>query len=482
MRLFPYSGWVRTVSVMLIGLLGVTLIALGSTIIVKDDGTTPDLQTALDSAVAGDTVLVLPGTYHGRFVMPVEMQLVGSGAGVSILDGEGLGTTLWLKASGGGLHAVRGFTITGGSGSGLRVTTSGAVVEDNIIEGNSGSVGGGARVEACLATLRNNVVRNNSATVGGGIYAESRCEDIWNLGFSVRITNNIIYGNTAVQGGGVASYRYGSVGITDLPAITHNTIVGNSANEGGGVFIETDFGDFGPPDVPTGRITNNVISGNSGGGVRVICDYAGSCGSTYSIGYPEVEGNLVFDNGPFEISGGLVGVGSAGNISMDPQFQDAGAGDYRLSGLSPALDAGTVLSVFPVEEDGVSFPRPLDGNLNGVAAPDMGAFENRGEASDLAVAGDLLSLSWKPRSGVVAYHLYRGDLSSLRSGGNYTQDPLSVPEARQWCDLNFTAFDDPDLPAPGTLFFYLVTPVDLQEGSLGYDGDKQPRQNAHPCP
>ncbi|TDI28004.1 MAG: hypothetical protein E2P03_12040 [Acidobacteria bacterium] len=71
-------------------------------------------------------------------------------------------------------------------------------------------------------------------------------------------------------------------------------------------------------------------------------------------------------------------------ISVDPQFRDAVAGDYRLSGSSPALDAAAVLSVFPVDEDGVRFPRPVDGSLNGVVLPDMGAFEDRGKVGDLA--------------------------------------------------------------------------------------------------
>lgn len=260
--LIPDHRWVRLGGVMLIALLGVTLVPLGGTIIVDDDGTTPDLQTALDIATAGDRVLVLPGIYPGRLVVPVELELIGSGAGVSILDGEGLGTTLLVTGLASGT-VVRGFTITGGSDSGLYFSPSSGIIENNIIEGNTGVDGGGASIRSCNGIFRRNLVRNNSASSGGEVYVESPCTNIWSMGYAAQITNNIIYGNTAIEGGGVMSFRYG---YPDLSAITHNTIVGNSATQGGGVYTYSYFAETGYPDAASGWITNNVIVGNSGGG------------------------------------------------------------------------------------------------------------------------------------------------------------------------------------------------------------------------
>ena len=55
-------------------------------------------------------------------------------------------------------------------------------------------------------------------------------------------------------------------------------------------------------------------------------------------------------------------------------FVDAASGDYRLRPGSPCIDAGTNLSAL-VSSDLNGLPRPLDGNRDGVAGYDMGAYE-----------------------------------------------------------------------------------------------------------
>lgn len=60
-----------------------------------------------------------------------------------------------------------------------------------------------------------------------------------------------------------------------------------------------------------------------------------------------------------------------GNIAADPRFASAPNGDYRLLPDSPCIDAGTQT----VNRDFESIPRPLDGNNDGIALPDMGCHE-----------------------------------------------------------------------------------------------------------
>ena len=63
--------------------------------------------------------------------------------------------------------------------------------------------------------------------------------------------------------------------------------------------------------------------------------------------------------------------GSDGNVSADPLFRDAAAGDYRLSWTSPAIETGG--EVF--NSDLFGNIRPTDGDLDLASEADMGALE-----------------------------------------------------------------------------------------------------------
>jgi len=64
-----------------------------------------------------------------------------------------------------------------------------------------------------------------------------------------------------------------------------------------------------------------------------------------------------------------------GNISTDPLFANSSAGDYHLRPASPSIDTGDISAPNLPETDFDGNPRIQDGNGDGIAVIDMGAYE-----------------------------------------------------------------------------------------------------------
>jgi hypothetical protein len=99
------------------------------------------------------------------------------------------------------------------------------------------------------------------------------------------------------------------------------------------------------------------------------------CGTFNDPNAPVIEFNDVVQTGTGKPYGGLCAdrTGTSGNVSIDPAFVNAPAGDYHLSATSPLVDAGTSTSAPADDLDGEA--RPADGNGDGTASVDIGADE-----------------------------------------------------------------------------------------------------------
>ena len=291
---------------------------------VKPDSTgdAPTIKAGLDSAVAGDDVLVAPGTYtwtnqgggYGNYLIYMKSGIwlhSEMGPEVTILDGENHSWSV-IFCQDISQATVEGFTITGGinpgpcgyggggvfCGSCANVMIVGNIITDNYATGAWEGMGGaGVYVSWADSTtvIANNLITDNYADYdGGGI-------GTWG---SPTIENNIISRNsTDGQGGGI--YVYSSAA-----RIVGNTIVGNSGPEGAGIFVRS-----------TPAISRNIICGSLGG-PAVYC---------YGDADPTITCNDFWNN-----------EGGDGNCPMDgsnfhenPMFCDPSGDDYHLHQDSP---------------------------------------------------------------------------------------------------------------------------------------------------
>lgn len=363
----------------------------------KGDGTSWEkalkrIQSGIDKASDGDTVIVADGTYveninfKGKnFVLrstdPTDWTVVKE----TIIDGNKNGSVVAFAGTEDETCLLSGFTIRNGSaveGGGIGGSTSRtrATVANNIITANDAGDGGGLCY--CDGLVRNNIIWGNSASRGGGI---NDCSGI--------IEYNLIMGNRAVIGGGGIIWsnavirnnmvvgnsgpQWGGGLCECFVAVHSNTVVGNSATSGGGGLYRC-----------SGIVTNCIVWGNSAPAGDQILN---SALPTYCC-IQDWTG------------------GGEGTIALNPQFLDADGADndpatyedndYHLLSASPCIDRGK-------NEDWMTGAVDLDGNariLAGISSlrADIGAYERRFSVTRIAVvpATGAPELTWKSRPGV----------------------------------------------------------------------------------
>jgi hypothetical protein len=305
---------------------------------------------AISQAVSGDELHIAHGTYTENLVIDGKGLLLRGGYTASpggfvpgraetIIDGGGIDRTLAMYSGDSEIHHL---TITGGQtpegecwGGGVVLMHGDFTIRDCVITDNvAGCSGGGISTSLGVGqlTIKDTIITDNqSGIIGGGITA-------WHTGMA-RLTNVLLANNTAASSGSAVAVVDGQVSLSNV------TIAGN---EGGRAVSGVDE----DPAPQTLTAQNSIIWGNAPGDLD--CSVLDCDVSTSNIG------------------GGFAGTG---NIDADPQFKDPFEGDFRLLPGSPCVDTGTDADA--PDHDLQNEVRPLDGDGDGVATTDMGAFELR---------------------------------------------------------------------------------------------------------
>jgi outer membrane protein assembly factor BamB len=359
------------------------------------------IQRAIQASIPGDVVLVAPGVYHERIDFEghsVEVRSAG-GPEVTTIDGDDMSTVVAFQNKETRASVLRGFTIRNGLaspwGGAIVVGEASPSIIGNVITGNRSYGGGpGITVKGGAPAIVGNQIRDNHSVGDGYQYTGGGGIDI-DAGAGAEVRANLIEDNSAGVGGGLSAMSHGPMTITEN-LIRRNTalaMVGGVLLNGGAdvlfaqnvVVDNTLVGPDGVGGVSAGGATllANTIAGNvsarasglgGAGAVKgnVITGPPGisvvECGDPFSWTF---EGNIIFNGDP------QPSVDCADHsLSADPRFVNPGVGDFRLGQGSPAIDAGVASPLLPVT-DIAGAPRIVDGNGDGVATIDIGAYEGQ---------------------------------------------------------------------------------------------------------
>jgi parallel beta-helix repeat protein len=364
-------------------------------------GECPTIQAGIDSAAAGDTVLVADGTYAGDGNRDIDFMgkaiLVTSenGPEVTVIDCEGTEEDphrgFHFHSGEDASSVVQGFTITNGYAGGdgtenyggaiLCDASSSPTIVGNAITGNTAAYYGGGICcyDYSSPTIEGNTIAGNTAYWygGGGILCRYS---------SPTIEGNTVIGNKAIFGGGVhCSYS--------SPAIEGNTITGNTADYGGGI----DCSGYSSPTV-----LNSILWADSAGsGQEIYVDGTSSIDITFS-----------------DIEGGWEG---EGNIDADPLFVLSEHRDYRLLWGSPCIDSGHPDSLDPdgTRSDMGAYPFDQSKPLTIYLTPDTTVITRPGE---LGVTYTLINIEPDPWT-----FWLRTDVT-LPNGKPYPGNPIIGPK------------------------------------------------------
>lgn len=323
-----------------------------------DDCALREAVIAANALPGQDTIFLGAGRYLltiGEFNEDAAMEgdldlldgvaIEGVSAASTIIDGGAIDRVLQIYEHQGQV-VLRNLTVTNGDGAtggGLYAALANILIQDCVISDNRAFEAGGLQLQLSTVRIERSLIVNNTAEVRGGGFRAFGLSA--NLPARVAIVNSTIAGNSAGQGGA------GLVTGDSFVEIINSTVANNSASLG------TAF-DREHAGASSLQFTNSIIDGDctafaSGGTLT----YGGNvsrpdnfCGLNHPTDQPDVTDLRL---GPLAWNGG-----QTQTFSLFPD--------------SPAVDAAGE-SCDATDQRGEE--RPFDGDGDGVARCDAGAYE-----------------------------------------------------------------------------------------------------------
>lgn len=319
--------------------------------------------TIANSAISGNPSRGIENGRGGTLAL-TNVTISGNGGGglssfgpATLTDVRIIGNTRFSGIDNNGPLTLTGGTISdntpgiGGRGGGVSNATSATLTLEAVtVSGNRSSPdgGGGGILNFGTLTLEDVTLSGNSAASdGGGIRHGGTLVGDSLAGGILTVNNATLSGNSAGgSGGGIAA---------DTPSqatLRNATFAGNSAARPGGAISAA-------PDASV-TLTNTIVSDGPGP----------NCGGRITSAGHNLD------------SGTSCGFGATGDLSgADPRLGPLSANGgptltHGLPGDSPAIDVGTNGACSIRDQRGVA--RPRDGNGDGQAVCDIGAYEAEG--------------------------------------------------------------------------------------------------------
>jgi hypothetical protein len=330
--------------------------------------------------MSGDKIYLGPGTYSdGPYVLPSGVSLQGSGAGIgasATLLTLPAGAQTYLTVDGGLVSDLRVSLSTGNGATGI-AATHGSVIDNVVVYGvgSTGSTG----LRAQVAT-----VQDVTVNVTGGA------------------------GNTAVSATGTntftdSTWRGGADGflmVSGTDTVSRVTVEDADTAvrvDAGSLTIDDAVLDLGTtgtagllaqPTTDAAGVTAAFLTvvGGATGARGVVAAASGGLAATVTLASSIIRGpatslarsggtgkTLTVTRSDYETTQGVVTDGGGNLVGVDPGFIDAATGDYDLRADSPVVDKGMASGA--ASKDRAGRGRSFDGDRDGVAVPDMGAYE-----------------------------------------------------------------------------------------------------------